>query len=98
MERNGGIQTRAFQGDAVIGRILENGEKTGFSFDAMLEKIEDREFLEKLRKIYFDAKYKFAKDSVVEYSQEDLKRLADEYLTQYLRELQKKNFMLLSGK
>lgn len=78
-----------FQGDAVIGRILENGEKTGFSFDAMLEKIEDREFLEKLRKIYFDAKYKFAKDSVVEYSQEDLKRLADEYLTQYLRELQK---------
>lgn len=82
-------ENTSLRDDDIIRYILEKGNECGFSFDAMLEKIEDDGLLEKLRKIYFDAKYKFAQDSVLEYSQEDLKSLADEYLLQYAKELQK---------
>ena len=45
--------------------------------------------VEKLRKIYFDTKYRFAQEEIIEQSEEELKKLADGYMSEYVKELQK---------
>jgi len=75
--------------DSLVRLVLNNGPKANFSFEALLSSIEDERIIEKLRKIYFDAKYQFTKGEVIEYSQDDLRQLAEGYKTQYVKELQK---------
>jgi len=77
------------KGDPLIGFVLQNGPEVGFSFDGLIEKIEDASIIEKLRKVYFDTKYRFTPKGVTEQFQEDLQGLADSYKDQYLKELQK---------
>ncbi|EKE20329.1 MAG: hypothetical protein ACD_8C00021G0014 [uncultured bacterium] len=75
--------------DSVIAFVLKNGQNAEFSFDKLLAEIEDGRAIEKLRKIYFDAKYLFTVEGVVEYGEDELRSLVDEYIAKYLRELQK---------
>lgn len=75
--------------DSLLQFILQKGREFDFSFDALLGSLSDERAIEKLRKIYFDTKYRFANDSVIEYSEEDLRELAASYIFQYTKELQK---------
>jgi DNA primase len=75
--------------DPLVQFVLEKGSKSKFSFDIFAAGIEDERLMERLRKIYFDAKYRFTQDDVVEYSPDDLRLLADGYISQYTKELQK---------
>ena len=69
--------------------LVEKGAQVDFSFDKLLATAENDRGIEKLRKIYFDTKYRFTQEGIIEQSQEDLKELADEYMIQYIKELQK---------
>ena len=53
------------------------------------------EVLRKLRKIYFDTKYRFTQEGIEEQSQEELKELADGYLAEYKKELQKEKLHVI---
>jgi DNA primase len=75
--------------DTMIQFILKNGLSANFSFDNLLASIDDQRAIEKLRKIYFNAKYLFTSDGVVEYAEDELRRLIADYIAQYIRELQK---------
>ena len=77
------------QNDSLLQFILQKGHETDFSFDALLRSITDESAIERLRKIYFDTKYRFTEDGVIEYSEEDLRELAASYIFQYTKELQK---------
>ena len=75
--------------DELLWFVLEKGPEAQFSFDKMLTMIEDDKIVEKLRKIYFETKYHFAQEEIVEQTEEDLEKLADGYMVEYNRELQK---------
>ncbi|MDD5464203.1 MAG: DNA primase [Candidatus Moranbacteria bacterium] len=75
--------------DSLVQFVLKNGAESGFSFDNLLASIEDDRAIESLRKIYFNAKYLFTQEGVVEYSTEELRKLVDEYISKYIKELQK---------
>jgi hypothetical protein len=49
----------------------------------------DERAIERLRKIYFDTKYRFTEDNVAEYSEDELRELVNSYIFQYNKELQK---------
>jgi DNA primase len=83
------LESQWAQDDQLIQFVLKNGPEANFSFDALTAKIEDNSTAEKLRKIYFDAKYRFVQNEIVEYSKEDLQNLAKSYADQYIKELQK---------
>jgi DNA primase len=75
--------------DSLIQFIFQNGSMAEFSFDKLLVQIDDQRAIEHLRKIYFNAKYLFTQEGVVEYSQEELQSLVGSYISQYTKELQK---------
>ena len=75
--------------DSLVQFVLKNGAASGFSFDNLLASIDDDRAIESLRKIYFNAKYLFTQEGVVEYSTEELRKLVDEYISKYIKELQK---------
>ena len=75
--------------DPFIMYIFEKGEQSGYSFDALAEKTQDGQMADKLRKIYFDAKYRFADDEIIEYSQDDTRALISQHIKSFNRELQK---------
>ena len=75
--------------DSLLQFILKKGTEANFSFDKLLAVIEDNQIIEKLRKIYFDTRYRFTQEGIIEQSQEDPTALADEYIIQYIKELQK---------
>jgi DNA primase len=75
--------------DSLLQFVLKNGPRVGFSFDNLLGSIEDENVIDSIRKIYFDAKYLFTQEGVVEYTEEDLRKLVDNYIAQYAKELQK---------
>lgn len=75
--------------DPMIEFILRSGPENDFSFDALTEKIKDEKSREKLKRIYFETKYRFSAGEVAEYSQEELRDSAKSYIAQYLKELQK---------
>jgi DNA primase len=75
--------------DSLIQFILKNGPTANFVFDNLLAEIEDERAIERLRKIYFSAKYLFTQESVIEYTQEELRNLVFNYISQYAKELQK---------
>src|SRR6185369_3157763 len=63
------------QHDTLVRFILEGGPSVGFIFDKLLAGVEDGRAIERLRKIYFDAKYLFTREGVEEYSPEQLRDL-----------------------
>jgi len=75
--------------DSLISFVLESGPAASFSFDGLMSKIDDERAIEKLRKIYFDTKYRFTAEEITEQSQEDLRKMASSYKSQYVKELQK---------
>ncbi|EKE18820.1 MAG: hypothetical protein ACD_9C00221G0001 [uncultured bacterium] len=75
--------------DALVQFVLKNGAKANFLFDNFLATIEDERAIERLRKIYFGAKYFFTREGVTEYSDEQLRELVGEHITQYVKGLQK---------
>jgi DNA primase len=75
--------------DALIKFILEKGESVGYSFDTLIENINEEVTRERLRKIFFDSKYRFDSDEVVEYSQEDVAAILPEHVASFVKELQK---------
>jgi DNA primase len=77
------------QNDSFLRFVLQKGQETDFSFDALLSSITDENAIERLRKIYFNTKYSFTQDGVFEYSEDDLQELAASYIIQYKKELQK---------
>jgi DNA primase len=77
------------QNDSLLRFVLQKGQEIDFSFDALLGSIADENAIERLRKIYFNTKYSFTQDGATEYSEDDLRELADSYIVQYKKELQK---------
>ena len=75
--------------DSLLQFVFEKGAKADFSFDKLLVAVEDDRIIEKFRKIYFDTKYRFTQEGIIEQSQDDLKQLVDGYMNQYIKELQK---------
>ncbi len=75
--------------DKLIEFILTKGIEVDFSFDALLASVSDTRAAEKLRKIYFETKYRFTQDGVIEYGAEDLRQLTLGFIAQYVKELQK---------
>jgi DNA primase len=75
--------------DSLLQFVFKNGPSAEFSFDKLLAEIDDARAIEHLRKIYFDAKYLFTREGVVEYSEEELRELVSSYIAQYTKELQK---------
>jgi uncharacterized protein YbjQ (UPF0145 family) len=75
--------------DSLISFVLKNGPQSEFSFDKLLVNIDDEREIESLRMIYFNAKYLFTQEGVVEYSIEELRELVANYISQYTKELQK---------
>lgn len=75
--------------DQLLQLLLAKGAEAGFSFDKLLAMIEDETVIEKLRKIYFDTKYSFTQEEVIEQSEEELKKLARGLMSEYVRQLQK---------
>lgn len=75
--------------DSLTSFVLESGSMANFSFDGLMSKIDDERAIEKLRKIYFDTKYRFTAEEITEQSREDLRKMAGSYKTQYVKELQK---------
>jgi DNA primase len=75
--------------DSLVQFVLKNGTKAEFSFDKLLADIDDQRAIDSLRKIYFNAKYLFTQESVVEYSEEELRDLVSSYISKYIKELQK---------
>ncbi len=81
--------------DTLVQFVLRNGQKAEFSFDKLLAEIEDDRAIELLRKVYFDAKYLFTREGVVEYSEEELRSLVEEYIAKYAKELQKEKLHVI---
>lgn len=77
------------QDDALMRFVMKKGSEAGFSFDTLLAGMDDDRARDRLSKIYFEAKYKFTPGGVVEYSDDDLRQLLDEFIGQYKKELQK---------
>ncbi|MEI7890437.1 MAG: DNA primase [bacterium] len=75
--------------DSLIQFVLKSGAAADFSFDRMLGSIDNQQATERLRKIYFDVKYLFTQEGVVEYSQDELRGLVANYIAQFQKELQK---------
>jgi len=75
--------------DSLTSFVLESGSMANFSFDGLMSKIDDERAIEKLRKIYFDTKYRFTAEEITEQSREDLRKMAGSYKAQYVKELQK---------
>lgn len=75
--------------DSLTSFVLESGPAANFSFDGLMSKIDDERAIEKLRKIYFDTKYRFTAEEITEQSREDLRKMASSYKAQYVKELQK---------
>lgn len=82
-------------GDTLVQFVLKSGQKADFLFDKLLAEIEDDRAIELLRKVYFDAKYLFTREGVVEYSQEELRSIVDEYIVKYTKELQKEKLHVI---
>ena len=82
-------ENERIKNDQLLWFVFEKGAEAEFSFDKMLAMIEDSRLVEKLRKIYFDTKYRFAQEEIIEQSEEELKKLADGYMSEYVKELQK---------
>lgn len=89
------IESQWVKDDSVIEFVLKSGQNAEFLFDKLLAEIEDGRAIEKLRKLYFDAKYLFTVEGVVEYSEDELRSLVDEYIAKYLRELQKEKLHVI---
>lgn len=75
--------------DSFLRFLFEKGPQVNFSFDGLVADIDDDRVVEKLKKIYFEAKYRFQRDEVIEYSQDDMRQMIDEHIAQYAKELQK---------
>lgn len=75
--------------DSLVEFVLRSGAQAAFSFDNLLQNIDDERAIEHLRKIYFNAKYLFTQEGVVEYSEDELRSLVTSYISQYMKELQK---------
>ncbi|NTW26756.1 MAG: DNA primase [Candidatus Moranbacteria bacterium] len=75
--------------DSLLQFVLNNGATADFSFDKLLANIDDQRAIEHLRKIYFNAKYLFTQEGIVEYSEDELRDLVASYVAQYVKELQK---------
>ncbi|HOW60643.1 MAG TPA: DNA primase [Candidatus Moranbacteria bacterium] len=82
-------ENESIKNDELLWFVLKKGPEAEFSFDKMLTIIEDDQIVEKLRRIYFETKYRFAQEEIVEQTEEELKKLADGYMVEYNRELQK---------
>lgn len=77
------------QDDKFIALIFNSGEESGYNIDIFIEKMDDAVMAERIRKIYFNAKYRFQQDDVIEYTTEDIKQMAVEHMAEYEKELQK---------
>lgn len=75
--------------DSLLQFTLEKGAEINFSFDKFLAIIEEEQIIKKFQDIYFNAKYEFTQEGALEQAQDDLKKLADGYMVQYIKELQK---------
>jgi len=75
--------------DSLIRFVLKSGEQSNFSFDNLLATIDDQLAIDRLRSVYFSSRYLFTQDSVVEYSEDELRELVGSYISKYLKELQK---------
>ncbi|KKQ46301.1 MAG: primase protein [Candidatus Moranbacteria bacterium GW2011_GWC2_37_8] len=74
--------------EALISSVLRKGKEANFSFDQMLANIGDNATIERLRKIYFNTEFGF-NDGISEYDENDVRQMAQGYIGQYIKELQK---------
>ncbi len=74
--------------DELISLILQKGREAGFSFDQMLANIGNGAIIERLRKIYFNTEFGF-NDGISDYDEKQIREVAEGYIAQYLKELQK---------
>jgi DNA primase len=75
--------------DSLVQFVLKSGPRVEYSFDRLLADIDDEKAVEKLRKIYFEAKYFFTREGVTEYPEDELRQLLSEHIAQYVKGLQK---------
>lgn len=73
--------------DPWINLVLTKGKEAGFSFDQMLANIGNNATIEQLRKIYFNTELSF--ESPGGQTDKDFRMMAEEYIREYLKELQK---------
>ncbi|MEI7621693.1 MAG: DNA primase [Candidatus Moraniibacteriota bacterium] len=69
--------------------LFETGAQVGFSYEALLETVQDEKLKKHLADLYFTAKYRFAEDGVTQYDSEQLRELVAEHIAQYQKELHK---------
>lgn len=81
--------------DSLLQFVLKNGASSNYLFDVFLGSIGDEKVIERLRKIYFKAKYLFTQEGVVEYSTEELGGIVRNYINQYIKELQKEKLHVI---
>jgi DNA primase len=89
------LESEWAKNDTLVQFILKKGQEADFSFDKLLVGIDDSTAIEVLRKTYFDAKYLFTREGIVEYSEEELRELVGEYIAKYLKELQKEKLHVI---
>lgn len=76
--------------DRLLNYILEKGPECGFLFENILLKTENEASRKKLQDIYFDARYHFDNaQNIVEYSKDEIRMLAMQYIGEFVKELQK---------
>jgi DNA primase len=75
--------------DRMVRFILQKGPEVIFMFDRLVDSMENDKAKERLRSMYFAAKYRFTQEGVIEYSTEDIRELVGGYICQYVKELQK---------
>ncbi len=77
------------QTDAMLKFLFEKGPQVDFSYEKLLETVEDEKTKKHLAELYFAAKYRFTQDEVVEYDEDELRRLVQVHLDQYESQLHK---------
>ncbi len=77
------------QADAMLKFLFEKGPQVDFSYEKLLETVEDEKTKKHLAELYFAAKYRFTQDEVVEYDEDELRRLVQVHLDQYEGQLHK---------
>ena len=77
------------QADAMLKFLFEKGPQVDFSYEKLLETVEDEKTKKHLAELYFAAKYRFTQDEVVEYDEDELRRLVQVHLDQYESQLHK---------
>lgn len=89
------IKSAWVENDALLQFILKNAAEASFLFDNFLANINDQQAIDRLRKIYFKAKYLFTQESIIEYSTDEIRNIVQNYIIQYTKELQKEKLHVI---